>query len=247
MANTPKKLVAKWDKLLLFPIAALLAIIGYFAEWISSYASEYSIRWAQATQSALTAGKTAQEIFDSYGDIYAGYKTGDSRINLVFMIIGAVLMVLFLLDLLFRHNVSHILLVLCLGVYVFAYALAFSIFSLVNKNAGSSVFFILGTIAVGLLIYFFVKKALDGDADWKFMGSLLLSIVFLFFGEIANYTIFDAYGHQGDGPFWGCFLASRIVLYLLIIAASVCAQCDYDPNPIKLDEFGNPIDDKIAK
>jgi hypothetical protein len=159
----------------------------------------------------------------------------------------AIALVEFLLlgfDLILRQKVSHIGYVLALG-------LVFSVYSLIrvflNIQMGSSFysgafFFGLAFVASLFLLYFFVKKALDGDADWRFQLAAWMTVGSFFFGVVSTYSILDLYGSKDDPIFWIGLLSMRIMIFLLVTAIVVSVKCDYDPNPILLDEFGNPVD-----
>jgi hypothetical protein len=210
-------LQAKWTNQLLLPIFGLLFILLYFIA-----------------------------VFSHISTIKP-FSTTDNGLNFVFMILGFVFCLLLFFDLLFRQNVSHIFLVVAIGFFVMVFALTkvingFVVGTTVSRRG--SVFYILALVGLGAMIYFYIVKGLDGDASFWYYAVLIYTIVFLLFASIASYSLFDAYGNKDNPAFWFGYMASRIMIYLLIVATAVSVQNDYDPNPIQLDEFGNPIDEK---
>lgn len=171
----------------------------------------------------------------------------DNIINLIFMMIGFVLSSGVFASLLISHHSSHIISVLLLGLYVAAYALTKAIFGFGHGLGGGAIFYLLAFLGAIGTIVFYILKALDGDSDWRFWAFAWITVALLLFGGIGYYSIFDAYGHPGDVPYWGGLSASRLVIYLSICASTISSKCDFDPNPILLDEFGNPIDEKKTK
>lgn len=171
----------------------------------------------------------------------------DNTINLIFMMIGFVLSLGIFISLFISHHGSRVISVLLLGLYVTAFALTKAIFGFGHGLAGGAVFYLLGFLSAIGTIVFYILKALDGDSDWRFWAFAWVTVAFLLFGGIGYYSIFDAYGHLGDVSYWGGLSASRLVIYLSICASTISSKCDFDPNPILLDEFGNPIDEKKTK
>nr|MCR5491762.1 hypothetical protein [Bacilli bacterium] len=63
-----------------------------------------------------------------------------------------------------------------------------------------------------------------------------------FFAGMSRYSLLDSFGNGNSPVFWGGYASTRFSLLILVAACLVNAKSDYDPNPIQLDEFGNPID-----
>jgi hypothetical protein len=209
------QLHAHWCKQAILPLVALVAIALYF----------------------VLIAANAAGIPD----------TLDNRLNVVFMVIGFVLMALLFLDFLFRQNVSHILLVVVSGLYLLAYMFAkmlASYLSGTNTTLKEGVFFTLTLLAMGFMIYYYIKKGLDGDASFWYYAVAIAVILFFFFAVISNYSLFDAYGNKDNPSFWPGLFSSRIMVYIFILITATNINNDYDPNPIQLDEFGNPIDEQ---
>jgi len=168
-------------------------------------------------------------------------------LSLVFMALAFFLNLVFFLDILFREKVSHIAFILLDAVLVSAYCLAFLIRDFASGATSAGVFMTLAFLASIGAIVFYELKALDGDADWRYWLFAILTWAFLLFASIGNYSLFDAYAHVGDAPFWGGYVAGRTMIYCSILTTFVSLASDYDPNPIMLDDFGNPIDNEAHK
>ncbi|MCR4562704.1 MAG: hypothetical protein K5694_05855 [Bacilli bacterium] len=168
-------------------------------------------------------------------------------INLIFMIIGAVLSLFLAADIFFRKESSHIALIIINGAYVTSYGVVQTIRNATNHVYGGMIFYALASIFSAILIYFYIKKALDGDANLKFILFGGLTAAFFIFAGIADYTIFDGFSNSGNVVYWMGLASSRLVAILSLATTVVSHQCDYDPNPILLDDFGNPIDEKAGE
>jgi hypothetical protein len=151
------------------------------------------------------------------------------------------------ISLLYHKNVSHIGYVLSFGGLLFLYALIKIItlaISFKSSYINSILFYSLSLIGAAFMIYFYILKGLDGDANFRYFLVFGLTFVFLYFAMIGQYSFFETYTYKGNSVFWISLFGSRIVLYGFIVATIVSVKSDYDPNPIQLDEFGNPIDQK---
>ncbi len=165
-----------------------------------------------------------------------------------FMAIAFFLSLFTFFDLLYRKKASHVLLVLLHGISVFAYCLTLTIVAFEKGSEGttSGIFYAVCSVCTFLSIFSYIFKALNGDADWKFKTINGCSIVFLFLAVCFSYSILDSYEHIGDTVFWLGLLAGLFILLESVLATSISTLSDYDPHPIQLDEFGNPVGDITA-
>jgi hypothetical protein len=220
----------------------LFAFIGGLqtGEIVEESSSEISIDLSSIATSS-ESGASSLLFLDVTSDPLAVIKTQDNLLNIFFLLPVLLLSLAGFFDTFFRKNVSHILLVLAGGLVLIIYALMKAITLTAANKFAPAIFYYLSLPALAALEFSYVRKALDGDANRLFYVSYALSILFLFFAGVLTYTVFDAYGHAGDHIFWGGFCASRLMLYFLISNTLISLHCDYDPNPIELDEFGNPV------
>jgi hypothetical protein len=183
----------------------------------------------------------------SFGDKVAFMFTYENLINLVFMALALIFFVAFFIGVLRHKKVSHIGFILVGGVLMVVYLICRTVYCFQNVSSNYKL------VMAGLLyclaipcsiyqVYRFVLKALDGDAVWQYSLTTGLTIVLIFLAEANQYSLLDTYSHINDYVFWSGYLASRFMLYLDISIVYISVTCDYDPNPIELDEFGNPID-----
>ncbi len=168
-------------------------------------------------------------------------------INFVFGMIFAVYGLLFALELFFHAKSSHILMVIIGSLLLFAHAVARIIWGIQNINEFSkSMPFILFYIGAALTsvgcLYSFVKKSLDGDAGASYWVFFILAVIFSFFGGVSRYSLLDAFGNGSSPVYWSGYATTRFALLILAELGIVNTLSDYDPNPIQLDQFGNPID-----
>ncbi len=160
----------------------------------------------------------------------------------VTMSFALVFLVFFLVDLLYRKNATHILWIVLFGALVFAYALSVGLVLQLVKNNGSSAFFFIAAFFSFTSLILYVRKALVGDADIWFKISAGLMITFYFLGWLFGYPILDAFGQGGDLNYWFGVYSSLAFSVYAVMVAYISSQTDYDPHPLELDEFGNPID-----
>lgn len=170
--------------------------------------------------------------------------TSDNIINLIFMAIALVLTSLLFVSVQIHKNSSHIVHVMLMSLTVSAYLLT-KMITCYNPASGQINAAILYTFAFLTSLwqgYRFILEALDGDTDFRFYLATGLTIAFMFLGAAVNYSLLESYSYLYSPVFWGSVAASRLLIYFEIIATVISSHCDYDPNPIQLDEFGNPID-----
>ncbi len=167
----------------------------------------------------------------------------------VFMGIAFFLSLISFFDLLYRKKASHILLVLLHGVAVFGYSLTIAIVAFLKGATGttSGVFYVVAALFCFASLFFYCVKAMDGDADWKYKTATGGAIVFLFLAVCFSYSILDSFSKQDDPVFWLGMLAGILILMESIFATSTSILCDFDPHPLQLDEFGNPIGDITSR
>jgi hypothetical protein len=263
---------AKFDFLTFLALIALIWLVLYFAGFISSFitsgtASSTSLdlmssaagSTSEAASSSISSASSTQAGFSivhqfmparvaesSFSDRVAYLFTPDNVTSLIFACIFLVIVVALFVALLTRKDKSHIGYTVLVSGLVFAYSLTKAIICFTSgavlQYANAGVLYCVAALASLFQIVFFILKALDGDADWRYMTSSVVTAVFLFLASAFQYSLLDAYSHMGDTVFWQGYSVSRLIIFVEIIAIIVSLRSDYDPNPILLDEFGNPID-----
>lgn len=174
-----------------------------------------------------------------------GEKT-ENLIFLIFSLLGMGATLASFLDCLFRKNVTHILIIFIQGLLLVAFEVVEAI-NLHSSNTSGWVFYAIAAALSVIMVYFYIKKALDGDATLGYKIVLILLAVFSFFGPSFGYPALEAYSHQGDTTFWtGCLIGYSYVM-LLAISASLSMNNDYQPEERELDEFGNEVESEEAK
>lgn len=145
-------------------------------------------------------------------------------------------------DTLLRKEVSHIAVTVTAALVGAIYFGFNSIVEFRKSEEGAGFFYALAAVFAAVMIYFFIKKMLDGDATlgYKICGGACG--VLGLFAVCFAYPFLDAYSHTGETIFWFGGLFGIAMLIYLGIAFYVSISSDYDPNPIAIDEFGNPID-----
>ena len=145
-------------------------------------------------------------------------------------------------DCFLRKEVSHIGVLLGGGILVLVYSLINCIGGFIYAGVGSIFFYGASVIAAGAMIFFFIKKMLDGDVTlgWKIAAGATLGLIF--FSVCVAYPFLEAYSHIGDALFWTNGIFGLAIIAFTGVLLMISASSDYDPNPIELDEFGNPID-----
>ncbi len=145
-------------------------------------------------------------------------------------------------DTLLRKEVSHIAATITAALVGSIYFAFNSLVEFDKSVVGAGVFYALAAVFAAAMIYFFIKKMLDGDATlgYKICGGACG--VLGLFAICFSYPFLDAYSHTGETIFWFGGLLGIAMLVYLSVAFYVSISSDYDPNPIAIDEFGNPID-----
>lgn len=161
---------------------------------------------------------------------------------LVFLPIATLFSGALFFDCLLRKGVSHIAVTVSSGLAVVAYLITNAIVEFATGSKGASIFLILASIAGIALVFFFIQKMLDGDATLGYKISGGLCGVFALFGICLAYPFLDAYSHADESIFWGGGFLGIAILIILAVTFYVSVSSDYDPNPIEIDEFGNPIE-----
>lgn len=145
-------------------------------------------------------------------------------------------------DTLARKEVSHIAVTCTCGLVSLIYLVGNAVVEFMASNEGAGAFFAIGAVASAFMIYFFIKKMLDGDATLGYKiagGATLLGTLF---GVCFAYPFLDAYTHANETIFWAGGFFGIAMMILMAVTFYVSISSDYDPNPIEIDEFGNPVD-----
>lgn len=200
---------------------------------------------------SLSRGEITLEQINTlhHGD-HAYYLKGSENIaSLVFVVIGLLASLAFLADLLIRKGVTHVFFV-CLSLLIL---LAYGVYRAILgfRNGGldvmGGVFYLIGSLGVACSLYLDVKKALDGDTDWKFHVAAIVGGIGIWFGAIHDYSLLDAYGQSSNVLYWGGYAASRLLLLLFVLAEFVSLTHDYDPDPLDLSASANRSDAVLGK
>lgn len=250
--KTRKKAV--FDGLCVVPFAGIilcaLYVLSFLLHLSDNFAAPEVVSSAASSAnsvSGLIRGPLFSAATLSTSSPFVSLFTGDSLLNLVFVLIFFALFIALFVSLLYHKNVSHIGFVLAFGGLILIYCLAKLILlsvSFKNSYINAILFYALALVGCGFMIYFYILKGLDGDANFRYFLVFGLTCACLYFAMIGQYSFFDTYTYKGNSVFWISLFGSRIILYSFIAATIVSVKSDYDPNPIQLDEFGNPIDQK---
>ena len=200
---------------------------------------------------SLSRGEITLEQIDTLhnGD-HAYYLKGAENIaSLVFVLIGLAVSLAFLVDLLVRKGVTHVFFVCLSLLTLLAYGVYRAVLGFRNGglDAMGGVFYLIGSLGVACSLYLDVKKALDGDTDWKFHVASIVGGVGIWFGAIHDYSLLDAYGQSSNVLYWGGYVASRLLLLLFVLAEFVSLTHDYDPDPLDLSASANRSDAVLGK
>ncbi|MDD6801894.1 MAG: hypothetical protein PUE65_04990 [Mollicutes bacterium] len=165
--------------------------------------------------------------------------SGETKIALAFSIIALIFFLAFLADLLLRKKASHIALVETSTLAVIAYEITRMVYCF---QKGSVNIMVGITYCVALLgsigcVYFYFKKALDGDNLWPYWVCFIVSAAAFFFAgatkdsySILNaYSHFNASNHIGDFEYWMGYGASRLMFILLCFGCLVNLHFDFCP------------------
>ena len=160
--------------------------------------------------------------------------TSEYRIALIFAAILFVFLIIFLLDLIFRKKSTHIATVLAGVGIAFALALTRSIWCFVQGgiNIVVGVINILAVIGLAACLYFYFKKAMDGDSNFLYMVSLFVALAGMMFGCMTqhSYSVLNALGHQGDVVYWSCYGVTRLTILTFALLSFINKTSDYDPD-----------------
>ncbi len=147
--------------------------------------------------------------------------------------------ILLALDLLFRKDTSHILLVLIGEAIISAYAIAKTVWTFdanFTRQVISLVFLISADVLLIAMHYFYLKKAWDGDRGSAYLICLILAGLAFYFGIVQYDSLLDAYSYLGDIIFWGDWGVSHLMVAIYVGLAFINIHSDFDPEPLKLDE-----------
>lgn len=174
-------------------------------------------------------------------------KVAENSINIVFAFIIGIFMIIFATDMLFRHKVSHIACTFIGQLLLIVYTLLRMISSFQAnefKATTGAIFYAITLVAELVLAYSIVEKALDGDASIVFVISFVVEILFIVFASFQVYSLFDVWGEKDNNVYWMGVFDSLIIMGFSCYVYFVALKSDYEPHPIKLDQFGNPVDEK---
>lgn len=177
------------------------------------------------------------------GTSFSGFLGVEGAVHQTFMILFTISLFLAFLDTIYRHSVSHVLVIAINGILVAAYSLTIgvSLITTSNLSIGGGVFYVIGGSLAAISVIFYLMKAFNGDADWKFMLSVWATAIAILFGVSFSYSILETYSHFGDMPFWTGMMSGMFALLSSIMASFLSASSDYDPHPSEIDEFGNTV------
>lgn len=172
---------------------------------------------------------------------------GENIVNLIFAFIVAIFMALFSTDMLLRQKVSHVAYSLLGQIIVIGYTISEIVVCFskgVFTDTTGGVFYCIALVAELLLAYAIVEKALDGDASKLFVASFIVEALFIVFAGNQIYSFFDVWAERSNNVYWLGLFDSLSLILTGFYVYFVSFKSDFEPHPIKLDQFGNPIDDK---
>lgn len=220
-----KKINLPWIAILsgIFAILCLIPFINYFR----ALGDPASFNWRLEYLSG--------EAEDAY------LHTSATNIALVFSGIALVFFAGYIVDLLLRKKASHIALVEASTIAVLAYEITRAVycFSLGSVNIIVAIFYLAAIVGTLGSLYFFFKKALDGDNLWPYWACFIFGAAFLFFGGATkdSYSILNAYSHFnssngiGDFEYWIGYGASRLIFLLYCLTCLINVHFDFIPTP----------------
>ncbi len=218
MAN--KKFSFKWNALALFPLIGIV-LLGIFFIYLFVM---------QANPSAFNPDP------GKYSDLEYLYSSSN-MISITFATILFFYFIFLSLDLLFRKDCSHILLVLIGEAIISAYAISKTVWTFsysFTRQIMSVVFLIIGDISLICMHYFYLKKALDGDYGAPYLVCLFTAGLAFFFGVVQYDSLLDAYSYLDDLVFFGDWGIAHIMVALFVGLALINIRSDYDPEPLNL-------------
>lgn len=159
--------------------------------------------------------------------------TGEFAVELIFVIVGAVFLLLFILDHQFRKKSSHIATTVLGCLCLFAFSLARAIFHFNNDELLNGLTDLASCGLVAAMAVFFVKKSLDGDCVLAYYVIAIVSVLCLYLTFVSSYSILDAFSYEGNIIFWCGYGVTRIYLlaYLLLIWTNL--RSDFEPKEIE--------------
>lgn len=184
--------------------------------------------------------------FSKLSSIGASYVT-ENGINVALALTIGCFMALFATDMLLRQKVSHVAFSLTGQLIIVAYTLYQLIRCFVSGGFATvtgGVFYAIALLGELVLVYAIAEKALDGDASTLFYISFIVEVLFLLFASAQVYSFFDIYSERKNPVYWMGLLDALLLLCFSFYVAFVSLWSDFEPHPIRLDEFGNPVDDK---
>lgn len=161
---------------------------------------------------------------------------------LIMMPVATIASLVLFIDTYLRKEVSHIAATCTCGAVTFIYLAANAVVQFMSSGEGAGVFFAIGAVGAAAMIYFFVNKMLDGDATLGYKIAGGATLIGTLFGVCFAYPFLDMYSHSTESIFWTGGFFGIAMMVLMSVAFYVSISSDYDPNPIEIDEFGNPID-----
>lgn len=212
----------KWNALALFPLIAIVLLFIFFIYHFLALANPDAFNPEP----------------NNLGNNDYLFTMGNA-ISVTFAAILFFYCILLSLDLLFRKDSSHILLVLVGEAIISAYAIAKTVWTFdtsFKRQVISLVFLITADVLLIVMHYFFLKKAWDGDYDSIYMICLLLAGIALYFGLVQYDSVLDAYSYLGDIVFWGDWSVAHLMVALYVGLSFINIHSDYDPEPLQLDE-----------
>ena len=165
-----------------------------------------------------------------------------------FMAIVGVLGILLFVDMCYRPKTSHILLVALssLSVFLFSLTLTIALFLKGGVPTGS-ILYLISSITSLAAFFFDVRKAIEGDIDWRYRLANGLNLLFLFFAVCFTYPVLEMFSHFDDWVFWLSLYGGLTILIFSAVVMAISSASDYDPNPAEIDELGNVIEKNPAK
>ncbi len=223
-----KKLHLPWVAIvsLLLCLLCVIPFINYFVALSDPTAKNWRLAYLEKN-----------EAVDAY------LHSSATTIALIFSGIALVFFLAFGLDLLLRKKASHIALVEASSLAVLAYEItrAAYCFKLGSVNILVGIFYCVAMLGTLGTIYFYFKKALDGDNLWPYWACFIVSGAFFFFASATkdSYSILNAYSHFnssngiGDFEYWIGYGASRLMFLLLCLSCIVNFHFDFLPKEPK--------------
>ncbi len=215
-----KKRSFKWNALALFPLIGICLLFVFFIYLFIVLSNPASFN------------PEPSKISD-FGYVYSS----SNIISIVFASLLFVYFVLLALDLLFRKDSSHILLVLIGEAIISAYAITKTVWTFdidFTRQIISLVFLFTSDAFLLAMHYFFLKKAWDGDYGTPYLICLFAAGLTFYFGVAQYDSLLDGYSYIDDIVFWGDWGISHIMVALFVGLALINVHSDYDPEPLEL-------------